>query len=49
VQGADIRERMRGDGADPIGSSPAEFGNHLAREIAKWKKVVREAGISRQS
>lgn len=49
VRGADIRERMRGDGADPIGSSPAEFGNHLAREIAKWKKVVREAGISRQS
>ncbi|HWI14758.1 MAG TPA: tripartite tricarboxylate transporter substrate binding protein [Burkholderiales bacterium] len=49
VLGSDIRERMRGDGADPVGSSPAEFEKHLAHEIAKWKKVVHEAGIASNS
>lgn len=49
VLGGDIRERMRGDGADPVGSSPAEFEKHLAHEIEKWKKVVHEAGIAPKS
>jgi tripartite-type tricarboxylate transporter receptor subunit TctC len=46
VLGSDIRERMRGDGADPVGSSPAEFEKHLAHEIGKWRKVAHEAGIA---
>jgi len=27
------------------GSSPAEFGSMIAREIEKWAKVVKFAGI----
>lgn len=49
VLGSDIRERIQGDGADAVGSSPAEFEKHLAHEIEKWKKVVREAGIAPRS
>lgn len=49
VLSAEIRDRLRSDGADPIASSPVEFQKHLAREIAKWRKVVRSAGIAPES
>ncbi|MGE5522758.1 MAG: tripartite tricarboxylate transporter substrate binding protein [Rhodospirillaceae bacterium] len=49
VLSAEIRDRLRSDGADPVASSPVEFQKHLAREIAKWHKVVRSAGIAPES
>jgi tripartite-type tricarboxylate transporter receptor subunit TctC len=45
---AEIRERLLADGAEPAGSTPAAFQKHLADEIAKWRKVVRSAGIKAQ-
>jgi tripartite-type tricarboxylate transporter receptor subunit TctC len=33
-------------GAEPGGSSPEEFRELVSRDVAKWGKVVREAGIS---
>jgi len=33
------------EGADPVGSSAAEFGAHIKFEIEKWRKVIRAAGI----
>lgn len=44
----DVRERMAGDGAEPIGSTPAEFQAYLAAEIAKWRKVVVGMGLQAQ-
>ena len=41
-----VRERIMTDGAEPIGSTPAGFQEHLATEIAKWRKVVKSAGIT---
>jgi tripartite-type tricarboxylate transporter receptor subunit TctC len=41
----DVRERMKGLGADPVGKSPEFFGEFVRAEIAKWAKVVKEAGI----
>jgi tripartite-type tricarboxylate transporter receptor subunit TctC len=41
----DMRERLAADGADPIGSSPAEFGAHIKRELARWSKVIKEARV----
>lgn len=41
----DVRERLSSEGADPVGSSPAEFGAHIHSEIEKWRKVIRAAGI----
>ena len=32
-------------GVEPIASSPAEHATHLAAEVARWGKVVREAKI----
>ncbi len=42
----DLRDRLLNDGAEPEGSSPAEFQKHLASEMAKWRKVVKMAGVT---
>ena len=44
----DVRERLLADGAEPAGMSPAEFAAFIQRELARWAKVVREAGIKPQ-
>jgi tripartite-type tricarboxylate transporter receptor subunit TctC len=41
----DTVEQMNRQGLDASGSSPAAFMAHLEREIPKWAKVVKEAGI----
>jgi tripartite-type tricarboxylate transporter receptor subunit TctC len=45
LRAKDIGERLAAEGTDPVGSSPAEFGVYIKREIAKWAKVVKDAGI----
>lgn len=41
-----IRERIVGLGAEPVGSSPAEFAAFIRNELATWSKVIKEVGIS---
>ena len=45
LQDPAIRQRFASEGADVIGSSPDDFSRFVANEIAKWTKVVKEAGI----
>lgn len=40
-----VRTRLAGIGAEPIGSTPAQLGKHLAAETDKWGKLIRERGI----
>ena len=35
-------------GSTPIGGTPEQLTEHLRREIAKWTKVVKAAGIKPQ-
>ncbi|MEO8443315.1 MAG: tripartite tricarboxylate transporter substrate binding protein, partial [Betaproteobacteria bacterium] len=42
---ADIKERLSAQGADPVGSSPEEFGAFMKSETAKWARVIKEANI----
>lgn len=42
----EVRERLTGDGAEPVGSSPDEFAAFIRAEMAKWSKVIKAAGIS---
>lgn len=42
---ADIRKRMELIGAEPGGSSPAEFGRQIASESARWADLVKRTGI----
>jgi tripartite-type tricarboxylate transporter receptor subunit TctC len=44
-QSPDIVERLAPDGGEPVGSTPEQVGPHLALEIARWRKVVKDAGM----
>jgi tripartite-type tricarboxylate transporter receptor subunit TctC len=41
----DIRAKLAGLGAEPIGNSPAEFAAMIKSETAKWSKIVKDANI----
>ena len=45
VRAPDLAARFAEQGADVIASSPAEFAAHIKTELARWAKVVKEAGI----
>lgn len=40
----ETRDRFLTLGAEPVGSSPAEFGAFFRNEVAKWAKVVKSSG-----
>jgi tripartite-type tricarboxylate transporter receptor subunit TctC len=42
---ADLREKLAVQGLDPRGGSPAEFATVIRDDIAKWGRVVKDAGI----
>jgi tripartite-type tricarboxylate transporter receptor subunit TctC len=41
----DVRERFVSQGVEPVGSTPEQFGEHIKSQMAKWGKVVRDAGV----
>lgn len=45
VKQPDVRERLAGEGADPIGSSPEEFAAHIKVEMTRLGKVIRDAKL----
>lgn len=45
IQEPDATERLTSLGAEPVQSTPAEFGEFIRNEIAKWAKVTRAAGL----
>ena len=45
IAAPDIREKFMLQGLEPRTSTPAEFTSLISNEIAKWSKVVRDAGI----
>jgi tripartite-type tricarboxylate transporter receptor subunit TctC len=45
VESPDMRERFASQGFEPAGTTPAEFAAYIKAEIAKWGKVIRQAGI----
>ena len=44
MQSKEMRDRLATMGIEPMTSTPAEFGEFLKSEIAKWAKVVKESG-----
>lgn len=42
----DLHQRLLDQGAEPIGSSPEEFGRQLRAEVASWAAVVKASGAS---
>lgn len=45
IKQPEIRDRFLREGADPIGSTPAEFGALVKTEFNKFAKVVKDSGI----
>jgi len=41
----DVKQRLETLGFAPVASTPAEFGERIKVEIARWGKVVRDANI----
>lgn len=41
----DMRAKLAQLGLDPVGNSPAELGAIIRSDIAKWAKVIKDAGI----
>ena len=44
----DVSDNLIRQGMDPAGSTPGEADEYLRAEIAKWTRVVKEAGIKAQ-
>ena len=45
VNAPEVREKLLGLGADPVGSTPEQYTAFIQAEIAKWAKVIKAAGI----
>ena len=48
MQDPAIRQRFAAEGADIVASNAQEFARFIGSEIAKWSKVVKDAGIKPQ-
>jgi tripartite-type tricarboxylate transporter receptor subunit TctC len=42
---AEVRERLAALGAEPVGSTPEEFGAFMRAEMTRWGRIIREKGI----
>jgi tripartite-type tricarboxylate transporter receptor subunit TctC len=45
VELPDVKERLRALGADPAPNTPEAFDTYIRAEVAKFQKIVQDAGI----
>jgi tripartite-type tricarboxylate transporter receptor subunit TctC len=45
VKAPELAERLKRDGVDPVGGTPAEMAKQIAREIPQWRDVIQSANI----
>ena len=45
IRNSDLKGRLAGEGFEPIGSSPAEFGRTLRKDMEEFARVVKSAGV----
>jgi tripartite-type tricarboxylate transporter receptor subunit TctC len=48
LKSPDVAKRFAADGSTPTGSTPQQFSAHIQSEIAKWRKLVKEAKLELQ-
>ena len=39
-----LRERLRNEGASPVGNTPAEFAAFVREDIERWAPIVKQSG-----
>jgi len=42
----EVQERIKREGAHPIGSTPEQFAARFRNEVAKWAKVAKDSGLA---
>ena len=42
----DVAEKLKGFGAETVGSTPSQFEAYVKSEIAKWGKVARDNNVT---
>jgi len=48
VRSLEFGKLLTGEGATPVGNTPAEFDAIIRADIAKWAKIIKETGIRTQ-
>jgi tripartite-type tricarboxylate transporter receptor subunit TctC len=46
LQSREMRDRMAGEGLDPMGGPPERFLQVIQRDVEKWRKVVKDAKVT---
>ena len=46
LQSADMRDKLAVQGAEPLGSTPEEYGAYVRKELARWATVVKATGVT---
>jgi tripartite-type tricarboxylate transporter receptor subunit TctC len=42
----DVRAKLAIQGAEPLGSTPTEYGAYIKSELERWDRVVKQTGAS---
>lgn len=45
LESKDFRDRLAAQGDEPVGSTPDAFAEYVDRELIRWHKIVKDAGI----
>ena len=45
IQLPDVQERFFSEGGDPVANTPGEFRTFIERELSKWARIAKEAGV----
>lgn len=45
LQNAEVKEKLAQQGAEPLGSTPEEYGAYIRKEIDRWGQLIRQAGV----
>jgi len=48
VKSPEVAKRLVAEGSTPVGSTPEQFSVHIKSEIAKWRKLAKEAKLELQ-
>jgi tripartite-type tricarboxylate transporter receptor subunit TctC len=46
LQNPEVRSKLAAQGAEPLGSSPSEYGVYVKKELARWAGVVKASGVT---
>ena len=41
----DVKAKLAAQGAEPLGSTPAQYGAYIKSELERWGKVIKASGV----